>query len=125
MIVLFKGYCSRTPIESVLLIELYISLKLSKKALLLSFILIFTWKKNVVLGSMRNLLETKIFVHINETLSAIKEIKIYNKIENFSLDFYSKNKKFYKIRTISGVLNLLPKTFFENSVSFATNLKNG
>jgi ATP-binding cassette subfamily C protein len=83
--------------------------------LLLSFILIFTWKKNVVLGSMRNLLETKIFVHINETLSAIKEIKIYNKIENFSLDFYSKNKKFYKIRTISGVLNLLPKTFFEIS----------
>ena len=64
---------------------------------------------------MRNLFETKIFAHINETLSSIKEIKVFNKIEYFSKEFFNKASKFYQIRTISGVLNLIPKTVFEVS----------
>ena len=75
--------------------------------------LIFIWKLNIKFGTLRNLFETKIFIHINETLSAIKEIKIFNRIENFSLGYFSKTRKFYDIRTISGVLNLIPKTVFE------------
>ncbi|WP_435090542.1 ATP-binding cassette domain-containing protein [Candidatus Pelagibacter bacterium nBUS_30] len=77
--------------------------------------LIFIWKLSIKFGTLRNLFETKIFVHINETLSAIKEIKVFNKIDHFSKEFFYKAKKFYQIRTISGVINLIPKTVFEIS----------
>ena len=77
--------------------------------------LIFIWRLSIKFGTLRNLFETKIFAHINETLSSIKEIKVFNKIEYFSKDFFNKASKFYQIRTISGVLNLIPKTVFEVS----------
>ena len=77
--------------------------------------LIFIWRLSIKFGTLRNLFETKIFAHINETLSSIKEIKVFNKIEYFSKEFFNKASKFYQIRTISGVLNLIPKTVFEVS----------
>jgi ABC-type transport system involved in cytochrome bd biosynthesis fused ATPase/permease subunit len=77
--------------------------------------LIFVWRLSIKFGTLRNLFETKIFVHINETLSSIKEIKVFNKIDYFSKEFFNKASKFYQVRTISGVLNLIPKTVFEVS----------
>ena len=81
----------------------------------LTVMLILIWKLSIKFGTLRNLFETKIFVHINETLSSIKEIKVFNKIDYFSKEFFNKVSRFYKIRTISGVLNLIPKTVFEVS----------
>ena len=76
---------------------------------------VFIWKLSIKFGTLRNLFETKIFAHINETLSSIKDIKVFNKIDHFSQEFFNKAIKFYQIRTISGVLNLIPKPVFEVS----------
>ena len=83
--------------------------------IVLIVMLVFIWKLSIKFGTLRNLFETKIFVHINETLSSIKEIKVFNKIDHFSQEFFSKAIKFYQIRTISGVLNLIAKPVFEVS----------
>ena len=58
--------------------------------------LIFIWRLSIKFGTLRNLFETKIFAHINETLSSIKEIKVFNKIEYFSKDFLIKQASFIK-----------------------------
>lgn len=83
--------------------------------LILSFLLVWNWKKNVSLGILRNFYETKIFEKLNETLIAIKEIKVFNKISIFANSFFDFSKKFYKIRIYAGVLNIMPKIFFEIS----------
>lgn len=83
--------------------------------LILTFLLIFNWKKNITLGILRNNYETKIFEKLNEIFLAIKEIKVFNKINFFTNSFYKYSKNFYKIRIYSGVINILPKIFFEIS----------
>ena len=60
--------------------------------------LIFIWRLSIKFGTLRNLFETKIFAHINETLSSIKEIKVFNKIEYFSKEFFNKANKVLSIK---------------------------
>ena len=79
-------------------------------------------KKSQKLGSLRQKSEEKNLQNLQESFSAIKEIKIFNK-ESFFLNKYSSNAiKIWNIRKKMIILNQIPRVWLESLtvLSFAT-----
>ncbi len=75
--------------------------------------LFFTKKKLTTLGKDRILLDGLINKNFLESITAIKEIKIYGKEKTFS-DYVDNNlKKFFKINILWTLLNNIPRYFLE------------
>ena len=76
-------------------------------------ILFFIYKLSIKVGKIRSDNETLAFKILNESFNFFKEIKINNKNIFFSERFGKYINKYYYSKTISGLINITPKSFLE------------
>ena len=76
-------------------------------------ILFFIYKLSIKIGKIRSDNETLAFKILNESFNFFKEIKINNKNIFFSERFGKYINKYYYSKTISGLINITPKSFLE------------